>query len=124
MLSRAGGLPPEERATATDALADAAAPLARTRDELFLLPFEPRWQRPSRGEVRRFADLIDETGALLSLVAVSTHGGEDLRRQNERVTDTLRLRTIFPQEGSAGDPSATPPEIAQRLGRVERLVTQ
>lgn len=124
MLSRMARLDPAERRTS---LADAETietEMAKAEDQIRLLPFEPRGERPSPRRIDEMRALLNEIRAFVpALMFSSEPPGEMSERLARAAGDLGRGADSRPSEGdvaNSGD-EAPVPGLAGQVGLIERL---
>jgi len=124
-LSRIAALDAARRPFAIGEAAFVETEVAKAADQLALIPFEPRHQRPSAERVARLDELIAEMKALLPQLMFSAEPSDDASRRLARAADLLRSEscTSAPAPESPASTSGHAEGIAWRMQRIEQLAT-
>ena len=95
---------------------------ALAREQLALLPFEPKRRRPEAARIVDAARLIDEARALLPALVFAVRPTESL---STRLAALAGRFGAPPRASSAPEPDSGPPSaLTMRLDRIERLAAQ
>ena len=120
-LARLASLDPTTRTQAVSEAATVEMELARAREVLALLPFEPRRQRPPQALVRQLHRLVEEAGAVLPPLMFAAAVPPETAPRLAAAAEDVRRRGAVKGAPAALSGDEAPDALARRAERIASL---